>query len=320
METELASNAKHQMRAGFMKSCGLEDAHDMDLSGSAIVIARALSILETAFRTQFNEDLYRWKVLRPGARLHLAEHATLTTLDLPIPGMDAVTTYDWASTARGAGRVLYRQAIDGRTLISIGGTADSRRAKAKLGLRVVGKMYSYTRIVRPRLVQRVCDSVRMGRASRLRSRILAEPVAQLGADDMPGECAQCTWPKRTVDYVNSLLQCPVGNPRGFLLRNDHARLGYGVLMQFGNRCRIVDLRVASGDQADWNDAIGALLAFAVQEPATARILSAATCGLMAGALTANGFWKGACLRIYGNGLWDLSNIHLTLSDGDLFVL
>ena len=296
------------------------DIHDMDLSGSALSIARALSILETAFRTQFNKDLFHWKLSRPGAQLHLAEHATITTLDLPIAGIDGVTTYDWASTERGAGRELYRHAIDGRTLISIGGTSDSRRAKAKLGLQVVGHMYSYTRIIRPRLVQYALDSVRTGRASWSHLKIFAEPVEEFEVDDIPGEFTQCKMPKRTVDYVNSLLECPVGAPRGYRLRDMQGQLGYGVFMQFGHRCRIVDFRVASGDQADWNAAMAALLEFAVQEPATAKIFSAATCRLMAGALTVNGFWKGARLRIYGKEGLDFSNIHLTLSDGDLFVL
>src|SRR5262245_31265411 len=120
-----------------------------EIADSVPSVVGALRILETAFGTHFDEDLFRWKVSRPGARLHLAEHATLTTLDLPIPGMDAVTVCDWASTARGAGRELYRQAIAGRTLISIGGTPDSCKAKAKLGLQVVGKMRIYTRILCP---------------------------------------------------------------------------------------------------------------------------------------------------------------------------
>ena len=296
------------------------NGHGMSLPGRALSVIGALRILETAFRTSFNEELFHWKVSRPGARLHLAEHATLTTLELPIPGMDAVTVYDWASTARGAGRDLYRQAIAGHTLISIGGTADSCRAKAKLGLQVVGSMYIYTRILRPRLARYVWDSVRGTRASGLPPRVQAEPVEQFGINDISGECVQCLWPQRTAEWVNSLLKCPVGSPRGFVLRNTQRALGYGVLMQFGQLCRIVDLRVASGDQADWDQAIAALVAVVERQPGTRMVRSAATCRSMASALTANGFWKGGRIRIYSKDALDVSNIHLTASDGDLLVL
>jgi hypothetical protein len=65
-------------------------------------ISKAKQILEHAFGTRINEALFRWKVSRPGARLHLSGTATLTSLDLSFPGMNAITIYDWASTAPGA--------------------------------------------------------------------------------------------------------------------------------------------------------------------------------------------------------------------------
>jgi hypothetical protein len=170
------------------------------------------------------------------------------------------------------------------------------------------------------MFQFVWDSVRMLLSTHAPTGYLAEPVEQFKSEDIPGESGPCLSPTRTVDFLNSLLQCPAGSPLGYRLWNNKERMGYGIFMRFEGMCRIVDLRIASGAQADWNQAIAALVAVAREQREISIIRAGATYTMMAKALRANGFWRGARIAIYSKEPLDLSRVHLTLSDGDFCVL
>jgi hypothetical protein len=91
-------------------------------------------------------------------------------------------------------------------------------------------------------------------------------------------------------------------------------------MRSGVQAQIVDMLVSSDNQETWNRSVGSLVSAICRRSDTSSIKTVATSRYMAGALGANGFWRGVGLPIYSNKQLEMDKIHLAMSDGDLLTL
>jgi hypothetical protein len=252
------------------------------------------------------------------------ELARLTALVSPLTGAltaEAVTISDWASRERREGFNLYRQAIAGRVLISLGDSEASQRVKAKLGLGVVSQMKVHKRAIRPGLGV-TPEKSRSIRAHRGSAAMRAVPVKTFGQELSPllqFTPSPWSWTRRTLAGVNAVLDCPAGKQIGYLLLNGDARqVGYAILALRSGECRLIDFLMASNEVSDWANGIAAVLPQAHAQDAE-FICAVSTCRLMASALKDNGVRAVYSVPVVSQIGMDLQRVHLTMTDGDLFL-
>jgi hypothetical protein len=271
----------------------------------------------------FQADVLRWKCIAPhpfweGSRGYALRHkGEIAAFGCVVPcrflaGSGTVSScdvIDWAAgkTVPGAGVILFRhiQSLTG-TMITIGGTADTRRVLPKIGFEARIERHNYTRVLRPwrnfrqapkdwksplRLAR---DYRELGRPAHNAVRgLMAHRVdsfdgADAGIFPDPAVTGQVVC-ARTPQSLHYSLACPAAKLDAYLLQRGQTPAGYFLLSRVGCQCRIADLWIRSPDRREWAEAYATAAATARMHPEAVEVAVAVSSALETGALQQAGY-------------------------------
>lgn len=272
-----------------------------------------------------NPTLLRWKYFenRPdwaGPRSYVLKQSghtiahgcicplTLTGLKAEITSMRVI---DWAGSPRvpGSGVLLMKKlAAFTDTVLAPGGSAQTQAVVPKIGFNRIGYLDTYARVIRPWVQFRTYPPNQGWKAPIRLIRNAAWSFSAFSATPRDWSAARIstfdpsmasvvdglragmfTPAKRSIEMLNYMLRCPGALFTAFLLFRAEQMCGYFVLSRLGGQSRITDVRVNSGNAADWRDAYGMAVRSAAEDPHTCEVMAVASCPAIADALRRNGF-------------------------------
>jgi hypothetical protein len=228
------------------------------------------------------------------------------TTDREISGSHFI---DWAAGRKvvGAGGLLLRKLSSMfNVLLAIGGSNDTQQVLPKLGFQIAGEIAFFVRVMRPWRQFRT-DPFRRGwkawpRLARnwlwSRARLPEAPAkwtySPVTAFDSRHEAlfkapVPFAAARRTSALLNYWLRCPSAVISAYLLRNADEPKGWFLLSRVAGVMRIADLRVLSGEVADWAAAFALATRAAYADSLGCELVAAATMPLAAEAIRCNGF-------------------------------
>lgn len=218
----------------------------------------------------------------------------------------ALHSLDWASTAPGAGLQLWREMWRlSDVFVGVNGSPYARGVIAKLPFRVAEEIHFYSRVIRPLAYFQsrkgrapLPELLRLVRNSAFLLRRLS-PIPR-GWDSLhvekfdasvepvlPKESDALTPNKRTTDFLNFMLRCPVASLTGHLLRCNGTPRGYFLLSQVNREVRMADLWIDSTDVNEWTIAVSLLIRAASELPDAAQVICAGSNPLVRQAIENN---------------------------------
>ncbi len=250
----------------------------------------------------FRMDVLRWKAFPPhpfweGNRNYVVRKegkivahgcAMPSVICGPFGKLKTVCIIDWAASKAvpGAGAIVFQEIQNiTESLFVVGGSTDAQKVLPRMGFAVRQEVHTFTRVLKPAQVWAAAPEkdwrsvARMGRDVWHRVKPVAanvkdwtaEPVQQFdNSIDSVLPCSEsneAAYCQRSAALLNYFLACPAVKMEGYLLRQSNALRGYCVLNRIGTSCRITDLHVQSGAEADWASAyaVAARLASADQK-------------------------------------------------------
>ncbi len=288
----------------------------MELLRGAFGAGKTAPFLDPALLAwKYDEPRPDW----PGSRSYawmageeIAAHACICPATYRLPNGREITGsqfIDWAAGRRvvGAGGLLVRKlASMFDVLLAIGGSDDTQQVLPRLGFQAAGKSEIFVRVMRPWRQFRTDPFPRGWKAGpRLarnwlwsRTHMPDAPArwtcSPLTAFDNSHEAllqAPVPFPasRRTPALMNYWLRCPGAAISAFVVSDDSGPKGWFLLSRIAGVMRIADLRVISGEAADWEAAFALATRAAYQDPLGCELASAATIPLTAEAIRRNGF-------------------------------
>jgi len=245
---------------------------------------------------------------------------------------------DWVSDRGlpGVGVLLKKKLMSlADTAIVVGGSADTRAVVPRIGFKHTSDVTTFVRVVRPwkqqgsRPIERLPKSVArlarnslwsLSRKEGLPEGWRSEPLLVFDSWVDAHHMSECPTPVRSADYLNFWLRLPGTKVSGFAILYEDQRRGYFLLSRVAGQMRIADIRLWSGDPADWRIAYSLATRAAEADPAACEVLAIASTPFAHDALTANGYHQRGTEPLF---LYDpkkkLANapaMFLNLIDGD----
>lgn len=249
----------------------------------------------------------------PGSRSYILSegskivaHAAIWPVRLHLPGgvLDGISFGDWVADHqhRGAGLLLLRKLMTLSSFILVtGGAPVTRAILPRAGFQPWAERQLFARVLRP-LRQVFTRGQTLGwkepaRVARNTAWSLAPSAPhrtwtaeQTEVDDHLLEALpQHSGSIQSADYLRYMLRCPTVRYQFFTLKNGGKSCGFSLLGFAGGQARIADLRIASGEQSDWNSALAVMLTAAKEQPAACELVAFGSAEPLNQALRANGF-------------------------------
>jgi len=241
----------------------------------------------------------------------IAAHACLCPVTYCLPGQEISGCHfiDWAAGRKvvGAGGLLIRKLVSMfDVLLAIGGSADTRQVLPRLGFQVAGEIAFLARVMRPWRQFRTDPFPRGWKTGpRLARNWLwsrtQPPEASanwtyswITAFDSSQEAlfeAPVPFPaaRRTSALLNYWLRCPGAVISAYLIRDGDRPKGWFLLSRTEGVMRVADLRVLSGEVADWAAAFALATRAAYADSLGCELVAAAATPLAVEAIRRNGF-------------------------------
>lgn len=307
-----------------------------------------------------NRRLLQWKYFESGpawegSRSYLLKrgkgvfaHCGVWPINMDFAGgkVTCLCFTDWVGSQEipGAGLLLKKKIMSfAETSIVVGGSDNTRAVIPRLAFKDVGEIAIFARVARPWKQFRTRPTEGVGKdLARLARNTLwslapAKPIPEgwratrLQSFDstltnvlrlLPQAAHPA--PERRRDYLNYWLRCPAAEIAGFSILKDDRICGYFLLTRMGGQARIIDIRLASGEQEDWNAAYGLAAKVAEVDPETCEIFAVASTGFAQKALLSSGFRRngGFPLALYDpqGKLSAAPPIFWNMIDGDIAYL
>jgi hypothetical protein len=222
--------------------------------------------------------------------------------------VSALHVIDWFARRDepGAGvAVMKHIARQAEALLSIGGSAETRRIVPHMGFRPAGTVTAYARALFPhrllrggatwRLVPRLARAARGFAAPSARGaewqarRLTGEQVSQI-ASVLPRPAQDMAVTERRVELFRYVLTCPIVSMELYAVERAGQVRGYFLLASVPRQVRIVDCWINSADTQDWRAMILCAVEQAKRDPQAAEVVTWASDPVLGEALRACGFY------------------------------
>lgn len=316
------------------------------------------SFLARAFHAPLNSpnlnpSLLRWKYFEPGpewtgARAYalwkddsMVAHSAVWPIRIetcagPVTALQAL---DWAASpdCPGSGAALMNKLRKLESvMITVGGSADTRRLLPAMGFKQRGVAHIYARVIRPwrqfrtrpfegiRALPRLFRNILwrldgLAMAGLWSSRLLAHPNTELPEQLWAHEVVTPE-SRHSTGFLEFMLRCPAAHFRYFELLHAGQPRGCFVTSRVGGQSRLADLRIESGTAKDWASAFAVATRAAALDPECCELMTCATSPVTISALEANRFRFRGDIPVFvfdpKGRLGDFEDLFLGMLDDD----
>ncbi len=265
-----------------------------------------------------DRSLLRWKYYEPGpswpgSRSYVLSdggqflaHAAIWPLQLQVDGRirSGLGFSDWGASEdhRGIGLLLVKKlvALTPFTLV-IGGAEITRQILPRMGFQPWADLPVYARVLRPFQQLRTRPSylgwkepARLCRNISWSAKRMIHSGSWIAERSEPDEeilsvVAGQRGSVHSADFLRFMSRCPTVPVYFLALRKARTHMGYAVISLVGGQARIADVRLASGNSLDWQQAISAITRVIGRDPKMCEVTVVSSTALLESALRTNGY-------------------------------